>query len=168
MRPLDFQDFITSKGYVPAPNFTKMRKALHKCSAAIMMAGRIASPRNVASDTAVASFKMFPCLMLMLPLPHRANNAHDWPPTHQLPPRWTGRGSFGPKRSHLGGEKDLTQHCVGLVAEQRNYVASQKCEHEDGFTSSPRTPQDRPKLGSTKPGDSKPSTKPRNSHHGSA
>ena len=30
MRPLDFQDFITNKGYVATPNFTKMRKALHK------------------------------------------------------------------------------------------------------------------------------------------
>ena len=40
--------------------------------ATIRMTNRIASPRNVASDTAVASFKMFPCLMLMLPLPHRA------------------------------------------------------------------------------------------------
>jgi len=32
MRPLDFQDFITNKGYVATPNFTKMRKALHKAA----------------------------------------------------------------------------------------------------------------------------------------
>jgi len=35
---------------------------------------RIASPKIVPSDTAVASFKMFPCIMLMLPLPHHASN----------------------------------------------------------------------------------------------
>jgi hypothetical protein len=42
--------------------------------ATIRMTSRIASPKNVPSDTAVASFKMFPCLALMLPLPHRATN----------------------------------------------------------------------------------------------
>jgi len=59
-------EYTARKGYAFSPG--------NNCGATIRMRIRIASPRNVASDTAVASFKMFPCLMLMLPLPHRATN----------------------------------------------------------------------------------------------
>jgi hypothetical protein len=37
---------------------------------------RIASPKIVPSDTAVASFKMFPCLASMLPLPRCATDGN--------------------------------------------------------------------------------------------
>ena len=59
MRPLDFQDFITNKGYVATPNFTKMRKALHKaakrgrasaqCTLAILYLHRYGVPHNLTA-----------------------------------------------------------------------------------------------------------------------
>jgi hypothetical protein len=59
LRPLDFQDFITNKGYVATSNFTKMRKALHKaakrgrasaqCTLAILYLHRYGVPHNLTA-----------------------------------------------------------------------------------------------------------------------
>ena len=66
MRPLDFQDLITSKGSVAAPNFTRMRKALHKArpasvtmnlQAAAKRGGLLLGPVDRRSETAAPSIR---------------------------------------------------------------------------------------------------------------